>query len=103
MHYLPLYVLCLPGVRYLHSEAPTPLIHRDLKSDNVVLSADSVCKLCDFGTAKPAGMPNTSVCNQSTVFVNVSEKIVDFECQFDTNASSSPFMEDFQFDKSLKR
>ncbi|PAA77659.1 hypothetical protein BOX15_Mlig031541g3, partial [Macrostomum lignano] len=41
------------GVRYLHDEAPQTIVHRDLKSKNVVLTADfSVCKLCDFGAAR---------------------------------------------------
>uniref|UniRef100_A0A915APR1 Mitogen-activated protein kinase kinase kinase n=1 Tax=Parascaris univalens TaxID=6257 RepID=A0A915APR1_PARUN len=40
------------GVAYLHYEAPETIIHRDLKSKNVVMSRDLVCKLCDFGTSK---------------------------------------------------
>ncbi|KAK0417250.1 hypothetical protein QR680_012904 [Steinernema hermaphroditum] len=40
------------GVQYLHCEAPVTIIHRDLKSKNVVLGKQLVCKLCDFGTSK---------------------------------------------------
>lgn len=40
------------GVHYLHYEAPDVIIHRDLKSKNVVLGKDNICKLCDFGTSK---------------------------------------------------
>uniref|UniRef100_A0A0N5AQD9 Protein kinase domain-containing protein n=1 Tax=Syphacia muris TaxID=451379 RepID=A0A0N5AQD9_9BILA len=40
------------GVSYLHYEAPETIIHRDLKSKNVVLTSELVCKLCDFGTSK---------------------------------------------------
>ncbi|VDK54297.1 unnamed protein product [Anisakis simplex] len=40
------------GVRYLHYEAPVTIIHRDLKSGNIVLSGEGVCKLCDFGLSK---------------------------------------------------
>uniref|UniRef100_A0A914X812 Mitogen-activated protein kinase kinase kinase n=1 Tax=Plectus sambesii TaxID=2011161 RepID=A0A914X812_9BILA len=40
------------GVHYLHYEAPDTIIHRDLKSKNVVLNQQKVCKLCDFGTSK---------------------------------------------------
>uniref|UniRef100_F1KTA7 Mitogen-activated protein kinase kinase kinase MLT n=1 Tax=Ascaris suum TaxID=6253 RepID=F1KTA7_ASCSU len=40
------------GVAYLHYEAPETIIHRDLKSKNVVMSRDLICKLCDFGTSK---------------------------------------------------
>nr|XP_043869524.1 mitogen-activated protein kinase kinase kinase 20 isoform X2 [Solea senegalensis] len=40
------------GMHYLHSEAPVKVIHRDLKSRNVVLSAEKVLKICDFGASK---------------------------------------------------
>uniref|UniRef100_A0A0N4ZEY9 Mitogen-activated protein kinase kinase kinase n=1 Tax=Parastrongyloides trichosuri TaxID=131310 RepID=A0A0N4ZEY9_PARTI len=40
------------GVAYLHYEAPVTIIHRDLKSKNIVLGKNMVCKLCDFGTSK---------------------------------------------------
>ncbi|XP_061579491.1 mitogen-activated protein kinase kinase kinase 20 isoform X1 [Cololabis saira] len=40
------------GMHYLHSEAPVKVIHRDLKSRNVVLTADKILKICDFGASK---------------------------------------------------
>ncbi|XP_068185664.1 mitogen-activated protein kinase kinase kinase 20 [Antennarius striatus] len=40
------------GMHYLHSEAPVKVIHRDLKSRNVVLTAEKVLKICDFGASK---------------------------------------------------
>ncbi|VDK48365.1 unnamed protein product [Anisakis simplex] len=40
------------GVAYLHYEAPETIIHRDLKSKNIVLTGEHICKLCDFGTSK---------------------------------------------------
>uniref|UniRef100_T1JAY9 Mitogen-activated protein kinase kinase kinase n=1 Tax=Strigamia maritima TaxID=126957 RepID=T1JAY9_STRMM len=40
------------GMNYLHTEAPVTVIHRDLKSKNVVLTSDYVCKLCDFGASR---------------------------------------------------
>ena len=38
------------GVAYLHSRTP-PLIHYDLKLENVLETARGTCKLCDFGSA----------------------------------------------------
>ncbi|KAF7638530.1 hypothetical protein Mgra_00001904 [Meloidogyne graminicola] len=45
------------GVAYLHYEAPITVIHRDLKSKNVVIGFGNnqkklLCKICDFGTSK---------------------------------------------------
>ena len=40
------------GVQYLHNEAPCKVIHRDLKSKNVVISSDHTLKLCDFGASR---------------------------------------------------
>ncbi|KAM9485999.1 mitogen-activated protein kinase kinase kinase 20 isoform 1-T2 [Clarias gariepinus] len=40
------------GMHYLHAEAPVKVMHRDLKSRNVVLTADKVLKICDFGASK---------------------------------------------------
>ncbi|XP_071778215.1 uncharacterized protein LOC139929262 [Centroberyx gerrardi] len=40
------------GMHYLHAEAPVKVIHRDLKSRNVVMTAERVLKICDFGASK---------------------------------------------------
>ena len=37
----------LLAVQYLHQHG---LVHRDLKSDNILLDATSNCKICDFGS-----------------------------------------------------
>lgn len=34
----------------MHSQVP-PIIHRDLKIENLLISGDSTIKLCDFGSA----------------------------------------------------
>jgi len=40
------------GVMYLHSQQPL-IVHRDLKSLNVVLDLSLNCKICDFGLTEP--------------------------------------------------
>ncbi|XP_017277751.1 mitogen-activated protein kinase kinase kinase 13-A-like isoform X2 [Kryptolebias marmoratus] len=40
------------GMHYLHAEAPVKVIHRDLKSRNVVMTVNKVLKICDFGASK---------------------------------------------------
>ena len=43
------------GVEQLHNLKPTPIIHRDIKRENVMLDAShTVAKVCDFGLAKTA-------------------------------------------------
>jgi serine/threonine protein kinase len=39
------------GMLYLHSFQP-PLIHRDLKSHNILVTEDWSLKICDFGVAR---------------------------------------------------
>ena len=39
------------GVEYLHSHDP-PVVHRDLKSLNLLVSSDFTCKVADFGLSK---------------------------------------------------
>ena len=52
---------CATGVSYLHSLKPKPLIHRDLKSPNLLLvNRGLTLKICDFGTA----------CDKSTIMTN---------------------------------
>ncbi|KAK3108475.1 hypothetical protein FSP39_008788 [Pinctada imbricata] len=43
------------GMNYLHEEAPMKIIHRDLKSKNVVISKEGICKICDFGASRFMG------------------------------------------------
>ncbi|CAG2163319.1 unnamed protein product [Oppiella nova] len=42
---------CATGVAYLHSMRPKAIVHRDLKSPNLLLVNGRVIKICDFGTA----------------------------------------------------
>ncbi|KAI0032159.1 hypothetical protein K488DRAFT_50509 [Vararia minispora EC-137] len=50
---LQIFVDVCEGVAAMHNLRP-PLLHRDLKVENILQSSDTLFKLCDFGSATPA-------------------------------------------------
>eukprot|EP00049_Salpingoeca_infusionum_P024160 m.15021 g.15021 ORF g.15021 m.15021 type:complete len:766 (+) comp6484_c0_seq1:258-2555(+) len=59
------------GMKYLHHSAPQRVIHRDLKSLNVLVCADGedglIMKICDFGSSRRVGLDTKTITSAGTV------------------------------------
>ncbi|XP_051120181.1 MDIS1-interacting receptor like kinase 1-like [Andrographis paniculata] len=49
------------GLAYLHHDCRPPVIHRDVKSNNILLDGDFEARLADFGLARPMLHKNETV------------------------------------------
>ncbi|KAH6916694.1 other/NAK protein kinase [Coprinopsis sp. MPI-PUGE-AT-0042] len=56
---LQIFVDVCEGVAFMHNSRP-PLLHRDLKVENILQSSPTSYKLCDFGSATTVGKPPTN-------------------------------------------
>lgn len=57
---LQIFVDVCEGVAFMHNSRP-PLLHRDLKVENILHSSPTSYKLCDFGSATTVTRPPTSM------------------------------------------
>ncbi|MCL7049716.1 hypothetical protein MKW94_008074, partial [Papaver nudicaule] len=65
------------GLEYLHENCNPPVIHRDLKSSNILLDSNYNAKLSDFGLAVASGLQKSNIKLSGTLGYVAPEYILD--------------------------
>ncbi|CAA3016891.1 probable LRR receptor-like serine threonine-kinase At1g06840 isoform X1 [Olea europaea subsp. europaea] len=59
------------GILYLHTEADPPIIHRDIKSNNILLDSKWTAKVSDFGISRLAPVSDVKGATEAHISTNV--------------------------------
>lgn len=68
------------GLSYLHELANPPIIHRDVKSSNILLDENLSAKVADFGLSKLIGDTGKSYISTQVKGTMVSKKYSNHLC-----------------------
>lgn len=77
-------VICV-AIEYLHNKCSPAIIHRDIKSNNILLTKNKVAKVADFGLSKVRAFDQESASHVTTL-VKGTPGYLDPEC---VNSSST--------------